>query len=303
MRIILIHNEGAGDDDQANAAQLRNLIRDAGHDLIRYCTDNDYWSAGLTKPVDAIAVAGGDGTIGRVAKQLAGNNVPLAVLPMGTANNISHMLGVADIPLEHLIPGWERASIRSIDVGIARGPWGVRRFLEGVGVGAFARTIAEADASGTIASLPDADSRISYALQMVKDRLQKSPPISLSATLDGDELDGNYVLFEALNGQYIGPNLYLAPEGDPGDGYLDVVMVSENERPRLLDYLTSWQKGERRPAALPARRGRHLVMRWTDFPVHIDDVTWPDETVAPSPPAGIDVALEPKALRVLLPAG
>ena len=41
---------------------------------------------------DLVIAAGGDGTIGSVATQLAGSGVPLAILPMGTANDVARSL-------------------------------------------------------------------------------------------------------------------------------------------------------------------------------------------------------------------
>lgn len=301
MRVTLIHNAGAGDDDQPSAQQLLDLLRDAGHAVTYRSTHDDDWTAALKAPADVIAVAGGDGTIGRVAKSMPGGGVPLAVLPMGTANNISHTLGVADIPLERLVAGWRLERTREFDVGVAHGPWGRRRFVEGLGVGVFAWTMPEADASGTLATLEAADHKITYALQMLKDRLESCPPITLDATLDGDDLSGDYVLFEAMNAQYIGPNLYLAPHADAGDGALDVVMVTEAERSRLLEYLSSWQDGEFRRPQLPTRRGQRLTVQWTGFHLHIDDDIWPDQRAMARAPAPIDVTVEARAVSFLVP--
>ena len=302
MRVTLIHNEGAGDEDQPSAERLCELIRRAGHELSYRSARDDDWESALRGPYDIIAVAGGDGTIGRVAKHMVGSVIPLAVLPTGTANNISRTLGIVDVSLEQLIAAWERRHVRKLEVGVARGPWGCRRFIEGVGAGLFAWTMPEADASGTLASLDNADRKIAYALQMLKDRLEACPPIPLRATLDGDDLSGDYVLFAAMITRYIGPNLYLAPHADPHDGCLDVVMVSEAERSLLRDYLSSWQNGETRRAALPTRRGRHLILEWTGFHLHIDDDIWPDEDAqTPTAPTRIDIAVEAQAVGVLVP--
>ena len=54
------------------------------------CLDGDFG--------DAVIVAGGDGTVGKVAKRLAGTDVPLVVLPTGTANNIARSLGIGVDP-------------------------------------------------------------------------------------------------------------------------------------------------------------------------------------------------------------
>jgi diacylglycerol kinase (ATP) len=303
MQVTLIHNEGAGDEGQPGAQELRQLIESAGHDVSYRSAHGEDWISALSAPADIVAVAGGDGTIGRVAKRLAGSAIPLAVLPMGTANNISHTLGIADRPLEDVIAGWDRARTRRLDVGLARGPWGSRRFIEGVGAGVFAWTVPEADASGTLASMQTAESKIAYALQMLKDRLEHCPPIALRATLDAVDLTGEYVLFEAMLMQYIGPNLYLAPHHVPGDGRLDVVMVGDAERDQLFEYLSRWQNDEYEWPALRTSRGRHLTVEWTGFHVHIDDDIWPgDEPGTPGGPARIDITIEAQ-LSVLVPNG
>src|SRR5690348_10334149 len=218
MRVALIHNADAGDEHQPNGERLCAMIREAGHAVSYHHAHDESWQAAFDEGCDLIAAAGGDGTIGRVARKMAGDPKPLAILPMGTANNISRTLGIADLPLAELIAGWQRGFVRNFEVGIARGPFGERRFVEGVGAGVFAWTIPEADASGTLESLTQTEHKITYALQMLKDRLERCPPVKLTATLDGDDVSGEYVLFEAMITRYIGPNLYLAPESATGDG-------------------------------------------------------------------------------------
>jgi diacylglycerol kinase family enzyme len=171
-----------------------------------------------------------------------------------------------------------------------------------MGAGVFAWTIPEADASGTLESLTETDHKITYALQLLKDRLAKCPPVRLTATLDGDDVSGEYVLFEAMITRYIGPNLYLAPQSATGDGLLDVVMVSEGERALLRDYLESWQAGEREHARMPTRKGRRLTMQWTGFHVHLDDEVWPDAAAQRATTSSpMEIAIEGEPLHVLVP--
>ena len=61
--------------------------------------------------------------VGKVAKHLIDKHLPIAVLPMGTANNIAKTLGLSDRPLEQLIAGWSAAPRVNFDVGVASGPW------------------------------------------------------------------------------------------------------------------------------------------------------------------------------------
>ena len=127
MRVCLIHNPGAGDEEHSRDALIDSIQR-FDHDLT-YFDARSAWESevdGLT-PEDLVAVAGGDGTVGKVGRALAKTGVPIAVLPLGTANNISTMLGVAKVPIETLIAGWTHARRRRLDVGVASGPWATAR--------------------------------------------------------------------------------------------------------------------------------------------------------------------------------
>jgi diacylglycerol kinase (ATP) len=304
MRVTLIHNPGAGDDDQPGPEEIQRLVRAAGHQVIYQSCKDAQWAAALDRPCDLVAVAGGDGTLGRVAKRLAGKAVPLTALPMGTANNISRTLGLVDVPTERLIAGWSSGHRLRLDIGLARGPWGSSRFVEAAGIGLFAWTMPEADENPTLANLDQADRKIAYALQMLKDHVEHCPPIELEAELDGRDLSGAYVMLEVMNTHYVGPNLYLAPRADPTDGGLDVVLVRETERARLLDYLSSWQNGRMQAPELPTYRGRKLRIGWTGFHAHVDDTLWPADGQTIAEHSGtIEISIGRDDVHFLRPAG
>src|SRR5688572_33369957 len=122
MRVTLIHNPNAGADQPPSAAELRQLIKDAGHDISYQSSKEDGWKSALKKETDLIAVAGGDGTVARVARRVAGRGVPMAILPLGTANNIANSLGIADISIRKQIAAWEDAPRVPFDTAQAKGP-------------------------------------------------------------------------------------------------------------------------------------------------------------------------------------
>lgn len=301
VRVTLIHNERAGDGDQADAKELQELIRRAGHEVL-HVDAQDNWSAALEAPADLVAVAGGDGTVGRVAKKLIGRDIALAPLPFGTANNISRTLGLADLTPEQIIGGWDLARRVTFDAGIAKGPWGMRYFVEGAGVGLFARTIPVADESTTLAALKDAEAKLAYALQMLRQRLERCPPHTLNLRLDGRDMSGEYVLFEAMNMEFVGPNLYLAPDIRPSDGLLDVVLVTRAERDQLHHSLATWQQGDLVHPELPRVRAKLIQIEWSGYQVHIDDEAWPDEKEDPPALTHIEITVEREALTFLAPA-
>lgn len=302
MRVTLIHNTGAGDGDGHDARALQALIRDAGHEVQYQSLGDDTWSAVLDSPADVVAVAGGDGTVGRVAKKMIGRRTPLAPLPLGTANNISKTLGLTELTLEEIVRGWSHARRVTFDAGVARGPWGARYFVEGVGVGLFARTISAADESKTLAALTDRKARIAYALEMLRERLARASPHALKLTIDGNDASGEYVLFEAMNMEFVGPNLYLAPDIQPADGLLDLVLVSVDERDKLRKTLAQWSDGERAHPDLPRQRARVIELEWDGSAVHFDDEAWPPEGAEPAALTHITISVERDALLFLAPA-
>jgi diacylglycerol kinase (ATP) len=177
-------------------------------------------------------------------------------------------------------------------------------FLEGLGVGLFARLLASGSGDEVKKSkTKQPKAKVDDALERLKKSAQKAKPIALKAALDGKDISGKYLLLEALSIPYVGASLFLAPESKPGDGQLDVVLVSEAERDRLVQYLSTWQENRERLAVLPSHQGKRLTIEWTGFDVHIDDELWPSEDEEPpSPPARIEARIESANVEFLVPA-
>lgn len=303
MRITLIHHPDAGADDQPDADALSQLLRKHDHAVRYQSADEATWATVLDEPADLIVVAGGDGTVGRVAKKLIGRDVPLAPLPLGTANNISRTLGLLDYTLDEIVEGWKNGMRINFDAGVANGPWGTRYFMEAMGVGLFACTIPVAERSKTLEKLDDADAKIAHAIGMLRDRLDNCPSRHLEMTLDGKRLSGDYVLFEAMNMEFVGPNLYLAPDLDPDDGLLDVVLVTTAERDALHESLANWQEGELHRPELTRYLASSVELEWTGYEVHIDDEAWPPKESDEQPAlTHIELKVERDALEFLVPA-
>lgn len=74
----------------------------------------------LDEGVDAVLVAGGDGTVRAVSQALVGSGVPLAIVPSGTGNLLARNLGLPlDDPAMMILAAFDGETAR-IDAGIAR---------------------------------------------------------------------------------------------------------------------------------------------------------------------------------------
>ncbi len=303
MRVTLIHNPKAGANEQSSEDELLALIRAAGHTVTCRSPKGDNWETALEDPGDLVAVAGGDGTVGAVAGRLAGRRVPIAVLPVGTANNISKVLGLADTSLERLIAGWAAARRIGFDSGVVHGPWGATRFIEGVGVGLLARAITELDAKADVAfgRVDNREGRMTSGLKRLSDLVGNCPANELKITLDGQDLSDEYILLEVMNIQHIGPSLHVAPDADPGDGLLDVVLFTAEQRGTLGDYLANCLEGNPRPPQWTVHRGRRLRICYEGSDMHIDDKVWPAHgSTASQSPMVLDIKVDGHALEFLV---
>jgi diacylglycerol kinase family enzyme len=302
MKVVLIHNPAAGAEDQPSADDVAKSIRAAGHSVLFQSSNHADWKKLLQESADLIAVAGGDGIVGKIAKLSLGRNIPIAVLPMGTANNIAGALGLTDQPLEELIAAWQRARPVRFDVGVARGPWGENYFLEGIGVGLFADTMSRLDARKNVdlAHLEAAEEKITSVLEIMHIRLEGCPVHALKLTLDDRDLSGEYILVEAMNIRSVGPNLVLAPHAEPGDGLLDVVLITKDDEAELSEYLSNRIGKGTGSHGLTGRRARRLRIECAGSRIHIDDDLWPEKGAPTS--AVVEIALADQVLEMLVPA-
>ena len=299
MRVLLVHNPNSGDDEHAGE-ELARLIMDAGHD-VTYRVSKTAWRQGLEGGVELVAIAGGDGTVGEVARATAGHAIPMAILPTGTANNIATWLGLAGRSPAELIAGWSSAVRRPFDLGLARGPWGEFRFLESVGIGLLAEMMSAIDAGEAkwVNDLSRREMRISAALEVLAKVLEDSSGIRCEFELDGQRLGGEYVLVEFLNFGAAGPNLALAPAADCGDGLLDIVLVEAHQRNLLEAHLNAVRAGSEHVPELPIRHARHVAVDFAPCRLHLDDELWSAEAGASRVQAA--VTLLPAALEFLVP--
>jgi diacylglycerol kinase (ATP) len=300
MRVALIYNPKAG-VERTTGEELGDLIRAAGHDVTRHSSKDDHFAALLDAQPELVAIAGGDGTVSKAVKIVMGRGIPLAVLPTGTANNIARTLGVARIALARQIAGWPHWRRTPLNVGLARGPWGSRHFVESVGMGLLAWSIPQADSSAMLHHMDGAQKKLAYVRKMLADRLEHAPLLRCKASLDGREVSGDYMLIEAMNIRSIGPRLALAPDADPGDGLLDVVAVSRANAQKLRKHLAASGNRSGHLADLPRHRGRELRMEWTESEIHFDDDMWPDGQTIGSAARAIEIRLEDDAVEFLVP--
>src|SRR5207248_1492769 len=267
MRITLIHNPKAGDAKHGKR-QLMAALAKAGHHATFQSTKEPGLKKALKKPTDLMLAAGGDGTTAKVASQLVDSGIPLSVLPLGTANNLARALGFVASP-EEIITRLEDGRKRAFDVGFAYGPWGERYFFEAAGGGLLADYVRaakkEEKKNKTIKKLSKEQEMARHSALLCR-MLHDYPARKWKIELDGKDISGRYILWEAMNIHSVGPALYLAPRAGTRDGRFDFASA---RRQNLECRCFPWNRGyfPAQNSALPGVRANGITSRMFGTPV------------------------------------
>jgi diacylglycerol kinase (ATP) len=177
------------------------------------------WDEGL------LIVVGGDGTVNEVVNGLgkAGfpEDVTLAVLPMGTGNDLAATLAIPD-GLEEAEEVIRESRVRTLDVARVRSEGVGERFFINVATGGF---------GAETSSLADEELKGRWGkLSYFRASLEKARDFDVRdvrVILDGEERILRAVNVAVGNCRYAGGGWPAAPRANPEDGLLDLVIVED----------------------------------------------------------------------------
>jgi diacylglycerol kinase (ATP) len=139
---VLIVSTKAGSMTPEVVQRLRDAFPD--HRLVEFNPRHDLGK--LLTPRARVVVAGGDGTIGFVARALADSDRTLGIISLGTFNNFARSLGLPE-DLDEAIRAVRNGRPRAITVGRVNG----RVFLEAAAIGMFGAAIELGEAAKDLA--------------------------------------------------------------------------------------------------------------------------------------------------------
>lgn len=251
----VITNDNAGSaDDTAIAAALGVL--GTGFEVHSVSTSTDAELDEAISDEAVVIVLGGDGSLHAVVSALSRldrlGEVTLGLIPLGTGNDFARTMGIPLDPAEAarlIVDGHHVAVdlVRDDDGGVV-----VNAVHLGAGAEAADRAETWKASLGTIG----------YTVGSLMTGLSHEP-LDVQVSVDGTALPaGNGVLQVAVNnGKYVGGGTPLAPDADPTDGELNV----------LISYATG--TAERLGYARDLRDGTHIdrddVMTARGTTVHV----------------------------------
>jgi len=294
-RTFIILNPAAGQEDPA---KLRRLVggefaaRRAPFDLAE--TEYAGHATGLARHAvacgyRAVCVVGGDGTVAEAANGVAGTDVPLAIIPRGTANQLAHNLRLPS-RLEEAVEVAVDGTPTAMDVGRIDG----RTFALVAGAGLDAAVMASATRG-----LKDRWGFGAYIVAAVKEALTATP-VPFHLTVDGQELDVRAVSVMLANvGELFTSFLPFAlpltprPRRSWQDGLFDVVILAPRNLGDVANVL--WKAARKQFAG----DDRLLHFQATEVRIETDP---PVAVQVDGDPAGVTpvaAAVAPAGVRVL----
>ncbi len=264
----MIHNPTAGGGGPT-ARDLRRIVADAGFQ-VRYQSTKKDWKKAMRSSADLIIAAGGDGTLSKVMLAARGGKTPVALLPLGTANNIGRSFRVLG-EVQEVIASWRDAEPLTVDLGHVQ--WGdaEQYFVEGCGGGLFAAAIDEGKEKieeGAHFLGHELDRALIFLLK----HLEHTKAVAWQVDVDGVDHSGEYYGVEILNIRFAGPSVPVASRADMSDGKLDVALIGEGERTALIEYLNN--RLDHAAAEMPdirLLRGTNFMLAPSDGSLRVDD--------------------------------
>lgn len=295
-KATLLHNPTAGENDFSET-ELVKLIEAEGFDCAYASVKDEGWD-NFDIDTDFLIIAGGDGTVRRVAKAMMNRKrldkqYPVALLPHGTANNIACALQIEGEEKD-IVASWNSENRKRFDIGKIYGIGEDRFFLEGFGYGVFPRLMKvmskiEKEIGDSV------EEKLKAALAVLYDVVLNYEAKECKIKADDVEYSGKYLMVEVMNIRSIGPNLVLAPDADPGDGELEIVMISEAQRGDLETYVLGQINGDDTAFNFTTIKAKSVELMWQGKDLHIDD-----ERVKVEKPVDVRIEVQPDMMDFIV---
>jgi len=177
--------------------------------------------------VHCVLAVGGDGTVFEVAQGLIGSQTSLGIIPAGTGNDFIKSLELPNNPIKCLKTILD-STPKKIDIGKIND----EIFMNVCGVG-FDVSVLEY----SLKAKKYFKGMLPYLWGVIRTIISYTPTC-IKLTVDGEiKLEENVLVCCVANGIYIGGGMPISPESNIKDGLLDVVLIKNVNRLKMIKYL------------------------------------------------------------------
>ncbi|TQV72315.1 diacylglycerol kinase family lipid kinase [Aliikangiella marina] len=245
MNLLVIYNPHAASGKARKLLpHILSYIKQAGLNATLLTTEYSGHAVELVShknlnEFDAVVASGGDGTLFEVLngyqKNPAKDKPPLGLIPNGTGNAFMKELRLHRADWRKAIDIIARNQTRSIDIGRFETEGNSYHFINIVGMG-FVSDVAESAVS--FKWMGNAAYTVATLRNLVKLQSQK-----MIIEVDGKKFERQGVFVEVANSTYTGTTFLMAPKAKLDDGLLDVIILNDITKFRMLKLFRSIYDG------------------------------------------------------------
>lgn len=291
-KVKFIYNPTSGDNRVAYSLDdIISIYQRKGFTIMPFRLTFDYDDDDIVEGLDDsyhhVLIAGGDGTINHIVNLLkcAKLDIPIAVLPTGTANDFATMLGMpSDISsaCKKILSG----EIAEVDLGKVNGKYFINVFSCGLFTDASQRTPS---------ILKNTFGKLAYYFSSLQE-LPNFKKLQLTVQSDGKVIyAGKSLLFLVFNGKTAG-NLKIAYLSNVQDGLLDVLILPGDNIVETIRTVAHYLRRDTHSYPKDVVHVKSNNIRITSLNDEITDIDG-----QPGPSFPIEITCEPKALRIICP--
>lgn len=226
-KALLIYNPASGnglfkDNLDAVVANLQNGSHFCMVSTVRITSGLDLSNDFMVKQYsqfDMIIAAGGDGTVSVICDILIKNNIdiPIAIIPAGTANDFAMHLGMPKDPVDAAL-----AIAKGYEERCDLGRVGNKHFINVAACGSFANT-----SDDTNSAIKPKLGVFAYYITAIE-KLHTYEPIKVKITYDDNVTTESALLVLILNSSHVGGFANLSPNSSIDDGLLDMFVFKND---------------------------------------------------------------------------
>lgn len=220
-------------------------------------------SAAIDSGHDLIILGGGDGSVSSAVDVLAHRQVPVGLLPLGTANDFARTLHIP-AELEQACRTIADGTVVDIDLGLSGDNYYVNRASAGIGA-------AVAEAMSPV--LKKRLGVLAYPIATAKALLRHRPFRARLTFPDGDHPPQEFarlLQISVANGRYFGGGQLAAADSGIDDSTLDISVMRHGSVRELVATARDLRKG-RAPASVLHIRTRRVDVHTDDtMPINVD---------------------------------
>ncbi|NPD46206.1 diacylglycerol kinase family protein [Lentimicrobium sp. S6] len=256
-RVLFIINPISGGRDKSKIADLIPVYLDGNYfDFDIKYTEYIGHGAKIARKYhdkfDVIVAVGGDGTINEIAKEIAGTQAALAIIPQGSGNGLARHLNW-ELDTKKAILQMNNAETSAIDTAELNGHF----FVSIAGVG-FDSLIAEKFAHSKNRGF------VGYASLSIKEFF-KYQEQEYDLLIDGQKFKRKAAMISIANSNQFGYNTKISPLASLCDGLLDVCIIRKPKLVRVPQVLSKvWSAKAHESNLIEIIRGKKIQISPND---------------------------------------